>query len=192
MLAAAPLLFGVAFHGKFPGGQAVLPWALVYCTWFGLAMVMQNYLLCPRKRGWCAWRWRPGWHERAVEHPAAAAARAGGGRAGDRRRQRLSLLLICWFNRRLGFRLDDGLKLVLVLPMLLCLGPWVSFLGSRPSPPPPSAAIGCFRRKKNSNWPREWVNMGSDSGWVTGFPPPADVPPAAKPSSMNIPLTTSH
>ena len=38
----------------------------------------------------------------------------------------LSLWLICRFNRRLGFRLDDGAKLVLVLPMLLCLGPWVS------------------------------------------------------------------
>jgi O-antigen/teichoic acid export membrane protein len=40
----------------------------------------------------------------------------------------LSLLLICWFNRRQGLRLDDGVKLVLVLPMLLSLGPWVSLL----------------------------------------------------------------
>ncbi len=61
VLAAAPLLFGVAFRGKFPGGQAVLAWTLVYCTWFGLAMVVQNYLLCARRRGWCAWRWRPDW-----------------------------------------------------------------------------------------------------------------------------------
>ncbi len=38
----------------------------------------------------------------------------------------LSLGLICLFNHRLGFHLDDGAKLVLALPMLLCLGPWVA------------------------------------------------------------------
>jgi hypothetical protein len=32
------------------------------------------------------------------------------------------------FDRRLGLRLDDGAKLVLVLPMLLYLGPWVASL----------------------------------------------------------------
>ncbi len=41
---------------------------------------------------------------------------------------RSSLALICRFNRRLGFPLDDGAMLVLVLPMLLCLGPWVAVL----------------------------------------------------------------
>ena len=165
VLAAAPLLFGVAFRGKFPGGQAVLPWTLVYCTWFGLVMVMQNYLLCAEKARLVCVAMAAGLVlnvplnllllprlglEGAVLATAAANA--------------LSLPLICLFNRRLGFRLDDGLKLVLVLPMLLCLGPWVSLLALLPSPPPPSAAIGCFRRKRNSNLPREWVNMESDSG----------------------------
>ncbi len=49
VLLAAPLLFGTAFRGKFPAGQAVLPWTLVYCTWFGLSLVLQNYLLCVEK-----------------------------------------------------------------------------------------------------------------------------------------------
>ena len=49
VLLAAPLLFQVALRGKFPGGQAVLPWTLVYCTWFGLSLVVQNYLLCAEK-----------------------------------------------------------------------------------------------------------------------------------------------
>ncbi len=57
VLLAAPLLFEVAFCGKFPYGQAVLPWTLVYCTWFGLGLVLQNYLLCARRHGWRAWRW---------------------------------------------------------------------------------------------------------------------------------------
>ena len=41
----------------------------------------------------------------------------------------LSLALVCFFNRGLGFHLDDGAKLVLLLPSLLCLGPWVAAAG---------------------------------------------------------------
>ena len=49
VMLAAPLLFQVAFRGKFPWGEAVLPWTLMYCTWFGLWLVVQNYLLCAEK-----------------------------------------------------------------------------------------------------------------------------------------------
>ena len=127
VLLAAPLLFQVALRGKFPGGQAVLPWALVYCTWFGLSLVAQSYLLCAEKARLVSVALFFGLLlnvplnlvllprlglQGAVLSTAAANA--------------LSLGLICRFNRRLGFRLDDGAKLVLVLPMLLCLGPWVA------------------------------------------------------------------
>ena len=61
VLLAAPLLFELAFRNKFPGGQAVLPWTLVYCTWFGLSLVLQNYLFCARRPGWPAWRSPADW-----------------------------------------------------------------------------------------------------------------------------------
>ena len=127
VLLAAPLLFQVALRGKFPGGQAVLPWTLVYCTWFGLSLVAQNYLLCAEKARLASVALFCGLVlnvplnlvllprlglQGAVLSTAAANA--------------LSLGLICLFNRRLGFHLDDGAKLVLVLPMLVCLGPWVA------------------------------------------------------------------
>ena len=35
--------------GSFPQGLAVLPWTLVCCTWFGLSLISQNYLLCAEK-----------------------------------------------------------------------------------------------------------------------------------------------
>jgi O-antigen/teichoic acid export membrane protein len=129
VLIAAPLLFGMAMRGKFPGGQAVLPWTLVYCTWFGLSMILQGYLLCVEKARLASVSLACGLVlnvllnlvllprlglEGAVLATAAANA--------------LSLGLVCLFNRRLGFRLDDGAKLVLALPMLVCLGPWVSLL----------------------------------------------------------------
>jgi O-antigen/teichoic acid export membrane protein len=127
VLVAAPLLFGVAFRGKFPGGQAVLPWTLAYCTWFGLSLIVQNYLLCAEKGRLSSVALASGLVlnvllnlvllprlglEGAVLSTAAANV--------------LSLGLICWFNRRLGFRLDDGATVVLALPMLLTLGPWAA------------------------------------------------------------------
>jgi O-antigen/teichoic acid export membrane protein len=129
VLLGAPLLFAVAFRGKFPCGEAVLPWTLMYCTWFGLWLVMQNYLLCAEKARLASVALACGLIlsvllnlvllprlglEGAVLSTAAANA--------------LSLGLICVFNHRLGFHLDRGALLVILLPALLCLGPWAALL----------------------------------------------------------------
>ena len=50
ILAGAPWLFQVAFRGKYSGGLAVMPWTLIYCTWFGLAMVAQSISGAPNAR----------------------------------------------------------------------------------------------------------------------------------------------
>ena len=49
VLWTAPLLFEVALGGKYHAGQAVLPWTLMYCVWFGLTVLAQNYLWCAEK-----------------------------------------------------------------------------------------------------------------------------------------------
>ncbi len=49
----APLLFRYAFADKFVVGLSVLPWTLMYCTWFGMVTLIQIYL-------WCAERARLG------------------------------------------------------------------------------------------------------------------------------------
>lgn len=51
ILVAAPLLFGVAFQGKYAAGEAVLPWTLTYCVWLGMTGLAQNYLWCAEKVG---------------------------------------------------------------------------------------------------------------------------------------------
>jgi hypothetical protein len=40
------------------------------------------------------------------------------------------LALVCRFNHRLGFHLDAGVKVVLVLPVLLCYGPWLAIFST--------------------------------------------------------------
>jgi O-antigen/teichoic acid export membrane protein len=127
VLLAAPLLFDIALRGKFPGGAAVLPWTLVYCTWFGLSLVLQNYLLCAERARLSSVALLAGL---ALNVPLnlALLPRLGlqGAVLATAAANGLSLALVCAFNHRLGFRLDDGARLVLVLPMLICLGPWVA------------------------------------------------------------------
>ena len=127
VLLAKPLLFGMAFRDKFPFGEAVLPWTLVYCTWFGLLMVLKNYLLCAEKARLVSVAIGCGL---ALNVPLnlILLPRLGleGAVLATTAANALSLGLVCLFNHRLGFRLDAGAKLVLVLPLLLCLGPWVA------------------------------------------------------------------
>lgn len=48
-LVAAPLLFQVAFAGKYELALAVLPLALLQATWAGVFLVAEPYLLCTEK-----------------------------------------------------------------------------------------------------------------------------------------------
>ena len=125
VLAGAPLLFGVAFHGKFSEGQAVLPWALMYCTWFGLSLIAQNYLLCAEKARLASVALAAGL---ALNIPLNLVLLPRLGLAGavlsTTAANAVLLTLICRFNHRLGFHLDGGARLVLLLPLLFCLGPW--------------------------------------------------------------------
>ncbi len=129
VLLAAPLLFETAFRNKFPGGQSVLPWTLVYCTWFSLSLILQNYLLCAEKVRLSSLALACGL-SLSVPMNLVLLPRLGleGAVLSTAAANALSLGLICLFNRRLGFHLDDGAKLILVLPMLLCLGPWIAAL----------------------------------------------------------------
>jgi O-antigen/teichoic acid export membrane protein len=129
VLLFGPLMFDVGFRGKFPQGLDVLPCTLLCCMWFGLSMILQNYLLCAEKAGLASVALALGL---ALDVPlnllllpplglkgavlSAVAANA------------VSLWFVCRFNRHLGFRLDNGARLVLVLPMLLCCGPWLATL----------------------------------------------------------------
>jgi polysaccharide transporter, PST family len=127
VMIAAPLLFEIAFRGKFPGGEAVLPLTLTYSTWFGMLFIAQNYLLCAEHAQLTSLALFAGlllniglnllWVPTMGLEGAVWASTAANG---------LALLLVCEFNQRLGFRLDGGAKLVLLLPLLLSLGPWIA------------------------------------------------------------------
>jgi PST family polysaccharide transporter len=128
-LFGAPLLFGVAFHGKYSGGEEILPWTLVYCTWMALIPLAQMYL-------WCA------------ERPTLASLALAGSlvvnvglclvllpRFGlhgvvwaTAAANLFALACIYRFNGWLGQRLDRGIWIVTLLPLALGAGPWISLM----------------------------------------------------------------
>jgi len=126
---AAPLLFGVAFKGKFSDGLLVLPWTLTYCIWFGISMVAQTYL-------WCAERARLA----SVALLIGLGVNVGlnllllprmgllGAVLATTAANFVALVLILSFNRMLGFHVDRGLWVVLAAPLSLCAGPSVAAL----------------------------------------------------------------
>jgi O-antigen/teichoic acid export membrane protein len=127
VLLASPLLFGVAFHGKYDGGLAILPWTLTYCIWMALVPLAQMYL-------WCAERARlptlalvaglitnvvlcrlllPGFGLHGVVWATCAA-------------NLVTLVIMFQFNRAYGMKIDGGTWLVVLLPLLLGCGPWAT------------------------------------------------------------------
>jgi len=119
----APLLFKIAFAGRYGEGLAVLPWTLAYCVWYGLLQVAQNYL-------WCAEKTKlgtlplgiglvanillnivliPPWGLLgAVMATAASTA--------------LSLAVLYWLNHRAGMQLEPGMIWLSFTPIALCGG----------------------------------------------------------------------
>ncbi len=54
ILIFAPFIFETILQGRYDEGFAVLPLTMVYCIWFGLTSVAQNYLWVAEKGKWIA------------------------------------------------------------------------------------------------------------------------------------------
>ena len=127
VLLAAPLIFGVAFQNKYALGQAVLPWTLTYCTFFGLQSVAQNWLWCNEKTRLAS-----------IAMIAGLAVNVGlnlvllprmglvGAVLATAAGNVLVLAGIMACNRWLGFHPDRGVAVGLALPLALAFGPWVA------------------------------------------------------------------
>jgi O-antigen/teichoic acid export membrane protein len=126
-LCVAPLLFGVAFRGKFAQGEAILPWTLIYSIWFGLAAVAQNYLWCAEKARWGSLALLVGLTVNVLLN-LMLLPRLGllGAVLATSGANALVLALVCTFDRIAGFQMDRSTWVLLALPLVLCLGPGVA------------------------------------------------------------------
>jgi O-antigen/teichoic acid export membrane protein len=125
-LLGGPWLFNVAFGGQHAAGLAVFPFTLIYCTWLGMSLILQNYL-------WCSEKARLNSVALLVALLLNVAMnllmlpRMGlmGAVMARVVANLVALLLVCGFNRWLGFRLDRGGWLTMAVPLCYGFGPWV-------------------------------------------------------------------
>ncbi|MEA1952296.1 MAG: lipopolysaccharide biosynthesis protein, partial [Planctomycetota bacterium] len=127
VLIASPLLFSFAFEGKFDAGREVFPLTLTYCVWFGMTLISQNYLFCMEKARLGSIALLVGLVANVLLNLALLPVWGlMGAVVATTVANFLALSVMSLLNWRLGFRLDLGTCVVLVLPVLLIFGPWVS------------------------------------------------------------------
>ncbi len=127
VLAAAPLLFNVALKGKFEGGLAVLPWTLTYCTWFAMVLIVQNYLWCAEKAWLSSVAMAAGLLLNvALNRILLPPLGLPGAVLATSIANLVALGIICLFVGRLGFPFDRGVRVLLLLPPVVVLGPWIA------------------------------------------------------------------
>ncbi len=125
VLWASPLLFLVAFDGRYDEGLAVMPWTLAYCVWYGLLLVAQNYI-------WCAERMKLGTLPLAsglavnialnlVLIPAWGLL---GAVIATTISTGLALAVLYWINHAAGMQLQAGTIWLSLAPIALCGGAW--------------------------------------------------------------------
>ena len=122
VLVLAPYLFDIVLQGRYDDGLAVLPLTFVYCTWFSLFIVAQNYLWVSEKGKFTACVLAIGLITNIVLNSIMipyfglygavyATASANG----------VILVLNLLLNWRFGARPDRGIWLVALSPMVLLL-----------------------------------------------------------------------
>jgi O-antigen/teichoic acid export membrane protein len=123
VLWVSPLLFHIAFGGRYDAGLAVMPWTMTYCVWYGLLLVAQNYI-------WCAERTKLGSVPLAVGLAANIAINVvlipawglSGAVISTTLATGLALAVLYAINRRAGMQIQPGLIWLSVAPAAMCGG----------------------------------------------------------------------
>jgi O-antigen/teichoic acid export membrane protein len=124
-----PLLFDVAFGGKYAGGRAILPGTLVACVWFGVIGIAHTYLFCAERAmlGSLAVLLgivvNVGLNLLLLPQYGLAGAVAATAVANV-----TALAVTYVFCVRCGLRFDPGVWIILALPPLFLAGPWIGLL----------------------------------------------------------------
>jgi O-antigen/teichoic acid export membrane protein len=125
VLWAAPLLFHVAFQGRYNEGLAVLPWTITYCVWYSMLLVAQNYIWCAEKTKWSAVPLAVGL---AINFGMNMALIPAWGLLGavisTTAATGLATAVLYWINALAGMRLQRGMIWLTVIPIALCGGAW--------------------------------------------------------------------
>ncbi len=125
VLWCSPILFQLAFGGRYDEGLRVMPMTITYCIWYSLLLVGQNYV-------WCAEKTRLGvvpvvaglLLNIAINLMLVPAWGLAGAVASTNIATAFALVLMYWLNHRAGMRLAPGMLVLSIAPLALCGGVW--------------------------------------------------------------------
>lgn len=125
VLLLAPLLFDTILQGRYQDGLAVLPLTLVYCTWFSLFVVAQDYLWVSEKGNYSVFALSLGLAANLALNAALIPAHGLWGAIwATTIANGVTLVTIYIFNYWKGARPDVGCWLTIAMPLVILLPVW--------------------------------------------------------------------
>lgn len=120
----APILFTWILEGRYDEGLKVLPLTLVYCTWFCLFIVGQDYLWVAEKGKWAALAIFVGLASNILINMMLIPSMGlKGAVVATTIGNLINLLMIFGFNHHFGCKADAGIWTCVVTPLLLVVNP---------------------------------------------------------------------
>ncbi len=127
VLLGSPILFDWILQGRYSGGLAVLPLTLVYCTWFSLYYVGQDYLWVAEKGKLATFAIGFGLIANiGLNMLMIPLIGLWGAVIATSIGNLLVVILVFLFNHRCGCKTDLGIWFMVALPLALLLPPWVA------------------------------------------------------------------
>ncbi len=118
----APLLFEYLLQGKYDAGWSVLPLTLVYCIWYGLMAVGQDYLWCREQGKWaCLMLTIALVANVALNYWMIPRYGLNGAVLATATSNAVGLFALYLINQRFGWRPDAGVWLTAALPLCILL-----------------------------------------------------------------------
>jgi len=120
----SPILFTWILEGRYDAGLRVLPLTLVYCTWFCLFIVGQDYLWVAEKGKWAALAIFVGLVTNIFLNMTLIPAMGlNGAVVATTIGNLINLLLVFGFNHCFGCKTDGGIWACVATPLLLLVNP---------------------------------------------------------------------
>ncbi len=127
VLLGSPILFDWILQGRYSGGLAVLPLTLVYCIWFSLYYVGQDYLWVAEKGKLATFAIAFGLVANiGLNMLLIPIIGLWGAVIATSIGNLMVLILVFALNHRCGCKTDLGIWFMVALPLTLLLPPWVA------------------------------------------------------------------
>jgi len=120
----SPILFSWILEGRYDAGLQVLPLTLVYCTWFCLFIVGQDYLWVAEKGKWAALAIFVGLFANILLNMTLIPVMGlNGAVVATTIGNLINLLMVFGFNHYFGCKTDGGIWVCVATPLILIVDP---------------------------------------------------------------------